>query len=338
VEEYRKIANFPILSATVWLNGKLVADEPYHVFDVQGLKIGVLGLTTSEYINGYTILSPEEAVKRYLPEIRRRCDLVVALTHLGVSADCKLAQETSGIDIIVGGHSHDRIEIPKKVCTTLIVQAGLYSRYVGKLDLVFDRRTKKIVKYHNQLVTIPVPGLTPDPLTQKQVALWEGKVSDQVDVQIGYNPKRMSVPQVMAGMERAWLELYRTDFACVPNGNAREGLPAGKIRIREIYNIFPFNNTMVVLDLTREQINQAVPNAKFSEVKPLYTLVTNSYWAGQLKAKFYLPSERIHPTNTQVRDDLITYIQVHGTLNPTSTQPVIKSPQILKTSKNVSIR
>lgn len=60
-----------------------------------------------------------------------RPDLLVALTHLGLQMDRKLAQEAPGIDLIVGGHSHNALEQGERVGDCLIVQAGAHARYLG---------------------------------------------------------------------------------------------------------------------------------------------------------------------------------------------------------------
>ncbi|MFC1610987.1 bifunctional metallophosphatase/5'-nucleotidase [Myxococcota bacterium] len=64
-------------------------------------------------------------------------DVVIALTHLGMDEDSYLATHTTGIDVIIGGHSHDEIR-PTLVGETIIVQAGDYGRKLGKLTLNID--------------------------------------------------------------------------------------------------------------------------------------------------------------------------------------------------------
>ncbi len=319
--EYRKVAAYPILSANVLLGGKLVADEAMHVFDLKGLKVGVLGLTTWEFIDGVTVLRPEAMVKRYLPELKRQSDLVVVLTHLGVEEDKRLARTTRGIDVIVGGHSHTALHEPVKVGETLIVQAGRYGECVGELDLKVDRMAKKVVGYEGRLVAIPAAKVRPDPAVQKLVACWEGKVSGLVDIRIGFNPVSMDVGQVTAAIERAWQETYKTDFAFQNEGSTRDTLAAGNIMIRHIYNIYPFDNTLMILDLDRDQVRRILPKAVFKEEKPFYTLITNSYIGRETIAKYGLPRERVHPIRTLIREGLIEYIRKHGNLGSPSSQP-----------------
>lgn len=316
IPRYAAIAHFPILSANVLLKGQPITATPTMVVDVHGLKVGLLGLTTDESIGdpNVKILPPEEAVRRYLPELRKKADLVIALSHLGVDRDKELAAHTEGIDVIVGGHSHTPLFRPQRVGRTLIVQAGYYGRWVGRLDLTVDRKTGQIVTWQGKLVEMPVPGLAPDPATLKVVNFWEGKVSRQVDVLIGNQPRPVKVKEAARAIEKIWQETYHTDFAIQNPGGTREGLVAGRILARDIWVMLPFNNTLAVLDLTRPQVAEMIEGARFTQDKPLYTVLTNSYEAGVLAAQFKLPPARIHPLNVSWRQPVIDYIKAHGSL------------------------
>ncbi|NQU02967.1 MAG: metallophosphoesterase, partial [Syntrophaceae bacterium] len=153
----QKWAEFHFLSANI-VKGEI--GEPlfrrYILKDFDGLTVAIFGLTTEEV----PILTPPEHTKTLkfkgiidtaralVPELRREADIVIALTHAGLwedsgqghktAGDLKLAQEVSGIDIIIGGHSHTAMKEPRIVKDTIIVQAGAYSEYVGRLDIAFD--------------------------------------------------------------------------------------------------------------------------------------------------------------------------------------------------------
>jgi len=98
-------ASFPILSANVVLTGTqdLVA-EPYTILDIVGHKVGVIGLTRVEAAapSGFQLLDPQEALKRYLPEVREQAGTVILLTNLENNAALALARAVPGIDLVVG--------------------------------------------------------------------------------------------------------------------------------------------------------------------------------------------------------------------------------------------
>ena len=65
---------------------------------------------------------------------------MVVLSHLGFPQDCKLAATVPGIDILLSGHTHNRLDAPVLVNDTLIMQSGAHGSFVGRLDLTVARR------------------------------------------------------------------------------------------------------------------------------------------------------------------------------------------------------
>ncbi len=313
LKEYQKIAKFPLLSASFLVDGKLIT-QATAVFEVNGVKVGVLGLTATWETPGVTWVAPEEAIKKNLPELRRQANVVVLLSHLGIGEDARLAQSVSGIDVIVGGHSHTFQEKPVLIGKTIIVQAGKHGQYVGVLELTIDTQANTVVSHTGRLVGIPVPGLAPDPETKRVVDKWEEKVSKVVDIKIGENPKALTVEEVKARLEGIWRETYHTDFGYQNLGATRSDLPAGKILIRNLWNIMPFDDQLMILDLDRRQVTQILGPVKFKEEKALYTLVTNSDTGPKLAKQFNLPAGRIHLIQVILRDPVIEYIKKHGNM------------------------
>ena len=168
----RQWAKFPFLAANVLVKKTgepLVA--PYLIKEVGGLKVAILGLITAEVpilvlpdnVSELEFADPIATAARYVPQLRREADLVVALTHLGLyreetdkRGDVQLARAVPGIDVIVGGHTHTELDEPVRIGDTIIVQAGGYSEQVGRLDLVVDSATDKVTA--STLAALPVNG------------------------------------------------------------------------------------------------------------------------------------------------------------------------------------
>lgn len=141
--------------------------EPSAEFNRAGVKIGVLGLTTNQFLYAWRaedgiIFNPYQTAFEQIDQLRSRNDYVIALTHMGVSADKKLAKRIEGIDLIVGGHSHTELREPVVVKNSEglqvpIVQVGQHGEFVG--DLLVDVEPGKplqILRY--QLVPIATEG------------------------------------------------------------------------------------------------------------------------------------------------------------------------------------
>lgn len=143
------LARFPFLSANVlesntqkpW--GGL---KPYIIREMDGVRVAIFGLTTlttvqiqwPRTLEGIHFADAVETARALLPRLRQqeRADVVIALTHLGVRDDSRLAKEVPGIDIILGGHSHTRLDKQLWVGDTLIMQTGAHARSLGRVDLI----------------------------------------------------------------------------------------------------------------------------------------------------------------------------------------------------------
>jgi 5'-nucleotidase / UDP-sugar diphosphatase len=136
---------FPILCANLDTSGDPAIDNfvhPYTIKQVGNLKIGILGLTTESTNqesnpSPLVILPPLDVAQGWVDKLRNdeRCDLVIVISHLGADVDRILASSVSGIDVILGGHSHTEIPVPVRVGRTLIVQAGEFYGHISRLQL-----------------------------------------------------------------------------------------------------------------------------------------------------------------------------------------------------------
>ena len=79
------------------------------------------------------VASVSETLARYLPEVHKKADLVIVLSHLGIEGDRDLAEEVRGIHLIIGGHSGVVSRDPLHVGETLIVRTGPGGEYVGRV-------------------------------------------------------------------------------------------------------------------------------------------------------------------------------------------------------------
>ncbi|WP_127717779.1 bifunctional UDP-sugar hydrolase/5'-nucleotidase [Halobacteriovorax sp. HLS] len=151
--------NFSFLGANFYTNKKFtnIAEQikPYTEFEFDGVKVGVVGITTNDIlykwrINGGGISNEYAACKKYSKELRQRGNhIVIALTHMGFSKDKKLAKKCPELDLIVGGHSHTVLhkvfyQKSKKGKLIPIVQAGNHARWLGRLIFNYNEQTKKI--------------------------------------------------------------------------------------------------------------------------------------------------------------------------------------------------
>ena len=154
--------------------------KAYIIMEKEGIKIGIFGLMGKDaaekapFASPVKFRDPIEIAKEMVKVLREKekVDMVICLSHSGVrkkksrSEDEILAKEVQGIDVIVGGHSHTRLEKPIVVNSTLILQAGEYGKYVGVLDLLWEKGKAKPKNYRLIDIDAKIPG---DMTLQKKI-------------------------------------------------------------------------------------------------------------------------------------------------------------------------
>ncbi|MCD4784244.1 MAG: metallophosphatase [Candidatus Eremiobacteraeota bacterium] len=141
-------ANFPILSANLEdLTGRSADCYISHIIkEINGIKVGIFGLTPVQYQENSRWLNllrfrfhdPLKTSGKMVEKLRSKVDLLILLSHLGIEDDKKIAQEVSGIDLIIGGHSHTVLKKPVHIKNTYIFQAGCYGKLYGKINIQVD--------------------------------------------------------------------------------------------------------------------------------------------------------------------------------------------------------
>lgn len=318
IDDYRDLADFPLISANAMHAGELAGDGPTATFTFGPLRVGLLGFTTPQAVKiGNEFTSPSLAMAEYYDGLKSSNDLVIALSHLGLGGDRKLAADfPEAFDAIISGHDHFAMQEPEFTSGTMIVQVGPLGTCVGRLDLIYDTEAQKIMQSEWESIAIPVEGLARDEATWRVVDYWESSISREVDIPIGVTKEDVPIKQLEREVARIWQEAYKTDFGYQNPYGTRAPLYAGPISIRDVYNALPFDNSIAVLTLTREQVLEILPEAEFTHEKEAYTVVTNSYAGAMLARQFDLEAERIRSIEESHRDSIVAYIKRFGALKP----------------------
>lgn len=248
---------------------RLVGDTPpYVIREVNGLKLGVLGLCIVDEGMGkpdlrarLQMLDPIEMAAKYVPEMRANgADIVVALTHLRIRQDQALAERVPGIDLIVGGHEHYPITVMSG--QTLISKAGMDARAVARIDI--SKRPNGMVDRYYEMIPVN-DKVKDDPATLAVVNSWESRLSTEMNDQIGSTTEPLdavdfrirggetNISNLVADAVRAEV---KTDVALVNTGAIRGNrvYPAGILRRRDIIAMHPFNNTICTVEMSGEKL------------------------------------------------------------------------------------
>ena len=149
--------------------------KPYTIKELAGSRVAVIGqafpytpvANPKRFIPNWTFGINDRELQNLVNEIRQqhKPDVIVLLSHNGADVDLKMAATLSGIDIILGGHTHDGIphalEIRNSAGVTLVTNAGSNGKFLGVMDL--DIRNGKLQNYQYKLLPVFSNYIHPDP-------------------------------------------------------------------------------------------------------------------------------------------------------------------------------
>jgi len=311
--DFVKGAKFPFVDANTDFSADakftglftdLVSSEPENgkiysgiVKEIDGEKVGIFGLTTEETMD---IASPDKITfTNYIDEAKKAVaafegmgvNKIIALTHIGyndnpnVDNDILLAKNVPGIDVIVGGHDHTKLEKPFVVDTntvgeakdaTLIVQAKEYVNYLGTLDVTFDGNGI-VTKYDGELIDLGK--VVEDEALVKILEPFTAKVNEVSNKEIGVkiaeelaNPRatednlnsvrsnETALGNIITDGMLAKAQKYtdKTVVMALQNGGGiRAAIPAGNITVGQVITVLPFGNTLALMDVTGAELKAA---------------------------------------------------------------------------------
>ncbi len=277
-------ANFPVLLGNILSeeNGKPLfpADT---VLDVNGVKIGIIGVvtdhlmqvTTSKATEGVKLVPSEDIVRSSLEKLSPISDIQIALTHLGVWEDSILASKIGPeLELIVGGHSHTALFEPKMVNGVTILQAGGKGGFLGIAELEIDTVSDELVAINSRLERVIVGTYPEDDQIVEIVSKQEEQLSSEFDKEIAtlvtpWERNYNGESNVGNWITDVYREYTETDIAFVNSGGLRKNVDAGEMTVRDLFEVSPFNNELVKFEMTGEEIMEYADKIASKEIRQM---------------------------------------------------------------------
>ncbi|WP_299649700.1 bifunctional metallophosphatase/5'-nucleotidase [uncultured Jannaschia sp.] len=264
--------DFPILmsNADVTREPELAdAIQKSTVIEEGGERIGLIGLTpqdTDELASpgeNVSFSDPSEAVQAEVDRLTEDgVNMIVVLSHSGYETDKEVAANTTGVDVIVGGHTNTLLgdmegaegPYPTMVGETAIVQAYAYGKFLGALDVVFDD-DGKIIAAMGQPIIIDSTILEDDATIARiqEMALPLDEIRNEVVAQSeapidgGRETCRAEVCEMGVLIAEAMLDRVKDqgiDVAIQNGGGIRSSIDAGEVTMGDVLTVLPFQNTL----------------------------------------------------------------------------------------------
>ena len=260
-------ADFPFICANVFIPKDVDLDIlPMQRFEQQGVKIGVVGLievrhgdipgTHPDNVKQLSFKLPKAVLPDY-KYLRSECDVVLLLSHCGFEDDMELAQANPWLDAIIGGHSHTLVDHPSETNGVLITQSGSHLKYATLLKIKV--KDHKVVG--KEAVVLNVNARRKEKPEVKAM-LDEFNDAPALNEALAVARTKFETPEELGCMLcDAIREISGADFAFQNTGGIRiTHLKKGPITVKDVYSIDPFNNEVVVYQMTGEQVKKFILN------------------------------------------------------------------------------
>jgi 5'-nucleotidase / UDP-sugar diphosphatase len=276
-------ASFPFLATNVveTATGKLPSYlKPYIVRDLGIAKVGILGITnpaSNTIVKATSVaglrFGPATQIEPFLSELKQRADIIVVVAHIGTTDATLLAKQVQGIDVIVAAHDHAALQTGRVEGKTTIVNAGAYTQFLGRLEIMVDPVTRKMtdaVRSNAVIAIAASQSLRPDPEVMAIVESRRAEAAKYTERVVGTLKSDLDNPRDENGIGNmigdAFVEYGRkqgwnTDVAFYNAAGIRAPLKAGPVTYGQLYQVLPFENSIVSVDLTGVQLKEVLEDA-----------------------------------------------------------------------------
>ncbi len=281
--------DFPILMSNADVSGEpLLAGklQKSTVIEVGGQKIGLIGLTpqdTDELASpgkNVVFTDPVGAVQHEVDKLTAEgVNKIIVLSHSGYSVDQRVAAETTGVDVIVGGHTNTYLSnvsdraagpYPTMIGDTAIVQAYAYGKFLGELNVVFDD-DGNVLSATGEPISMDAE-ITEDAATVARIAeaaapleAIRSKIVASTSAAIDGDRANCRVVECQMGNLIADAMLDRVadqgvTIAIQNGGGIRASIDAGEVTMGEVLTVLPFQNSLATFQISGAGVIVALEN------------------------------------------------------------------------------
>lgn len=257
--------NYPVLGINIYNEDGSFFLKPYIIKEIENVKIAVIGICSNiidktmprHFSEGIQITDGSKELPSIIQEVKEKgASIIILLSHNGFPQDVELLSKTSGIDICLSAHTHNRLYEAITINNTIIIQAGCHGSFVGHLKI--DVREKKLVNYTYQLLPV-LNNIKEDAevsaIIEKIMLPYKQMQKEEVGrteiILHRYNTLEASMDNLLlAAVQSA----AKSDIA-FSNG-WRYGAPINKgvISRWDLYNIIPMNPAISTVEISGQEI------------------------------------------------------------------------------------
>lgn len=265
--------NFPTIAINAYEKetGNAIVPSSYTT-NISGKSIGFIGVLTADEVYTLKDKQGQFVVSNVMSSLSNELqntnyqtnDLLILVSHSGYELDKKIAETFPNVfDVIIGGHSHTYLEQPTKINNTLIVQVNNNIKELGKLDL-FISKNNTIKSYKYQAIPIVNIGYDKDVNdylmsiqgdVDKEMGAILAEISDSISDE-NIRKESTLLGNFIVDMTTEALDRENLDLLMLNSGGIRSSINKGNITLGTMYEIHPFDNTLVYFETTGKGLKE----------------------------------------------------------------------------------
>jgi 2',3'-cyclic-nucleotide 2'-phosphodiesterase (5'-nucleotidase family) len=288
VRTFLQTAKYPVVSSNlVGANGQLFTSQPYVILNVNKLRVAVIGAMTDtlrslsqpQLLGEWHTLPVVATVRKYAAELRAKSDLVVLLGHITGEEEMQFLNTVPEIPVLVTGHIHTGLNQAESRDGRVLVRVKGYGAELGRLELKVDTEKKAPVSWTWKRIPVDSTKIEPAADVAREVKRWEDEVTARVDQPLAVSKRQFTKAEVKRLIEQAMRDESGADFAFMNLGGVRDIVPQGQLKVRNIWDIMPFDNTVVVGTFKGRELPPVVVGDRKVDPDREYTLAVSNFTA-----------------------------------------------------------
>ena len=318
LEKARAEARFHWLSANTYKTGaEQNYFQPYVIKQVDGVRIGILGLTTTGLPNlddperfyaKLELRDPVAEAKKWVGALRgkEQVDLVVVAMHMGLGEDLRtgddlpgqmpnenvaqaIAEQVPGVDVILMGHTHR--EVPALYLKgVLLTQADKWARSIARADVYLEKEGARWRVLAKSARTMPVGGeIEADPEIlriaepyHRETQAWLDQIIGTAAVELQAGEEQFRDTALLDLVQRVQLEASRADVSMAASLNPKARIAPGPVTVREVVALYEYEETLVMVKVSGQQLKEALEHSArhfgaYRPGKPLTAMIDERF-------------------------------------------------------------
>lgn len=269
LQKFAARASFALISANIEAApGTFPQLKPYVLLETRDhIRLAVFGLIQIEKDSGKPSTHPDKVVGLTFSDplqkagefkkLKANNQILIALTHIGYDVDLLLAGQMPELDVIIGGHSHTRIEPAETANGVLIAQAGNDNKFLGRIELLVQ--DGRVLEKKGALIDLSGP-LAED--AQVKTMIEKFNLNPAFARIIATAPFSIGGKDALGSlMTDAMRKIHGLDIAFQNNGGIRTNYLPKKISVKDIYSLDPFGNQIVEIAMSAAEISNLIQNS-----------------------------------------------------------------------------